>query len=180
MQTLYLIRHTAPDIAPGVCYGQLDIGLAASFADEARQVLAWLPPVELVVTSPLRRARILAEYLAQHRNCGLDTDARLMEKNFGAWEGRPWDAIERAELDAWAADVAGYVPRGGESAAQLAQRVRALLRDLAALPQCTIALSTHGGVIRTVLAEAAGVQVADILRWEIAYGTAIGVRLGTR
>ena len=25
MQTLYLVRHTKPDIAPGICYGQLDM-----------------------------------------------------------------------------------------------------------------------------------------------------------
>ena len=42
MQTLYLIRHTAPDIAPGTCYGQLDIGAADSFEEEASHVLRWL------------------------------------------------------------------------------------------------------------------------------------------
>ena len=32
---LHFIRHTRPDIARGVCYGQSDIPLAASFAEEA-------------------------------------------------------------------------------------------------------------------------------------------------
>lgn len=178
MQTLYLIRHTAPDVAPGLCYGQLDIGVGASFAEEARQVLGWLPPVELVITSPLKRARVLAEYLTRNRHCELQTDARLMEKHFGAWEGRPWAAIPREEVNAWAADVPGYAPPGGESAGQLAQRVRALLRDLARLPQQSIALATHGGVIRSVLAGAAGLPLAHTLSWELAYGTVIGVRLG--
>lgn len=35
---LHFIRHTRPDIARGVCYGQSDIPLAASFAEEAEDV----------------------------------------------------------------------------------------------------------------------------------------------
>ncbi len=92
---LYLIRHTRPDIAPGLCYGQLDIDLADSFAEEANHVLNWLPPLDLIITSPLLRTRKLAVYLAQELQCGLQTDARLMEKNFGAWEGCAWDNIAR-------------------------------------------------------------------------------------
>ena len=39
---LHFIRHTRPDIARGVCYGQSDIPLAASFAEEAEDVRAQL------------------------------------------------------------------------------------------------------------------------------------------
>lgn len=175
-QTLYLIRHTAPAVAPGVCYGQLDAGVASSFEQEAEQVLSWLPPVELVITSPLARARRLAEYLAQARNTELRADARLMEIHFGAWEGKEWNSIERKEIDAWAADLMGYAPPGGESAQQMAQRVRALLHDIGELPQQYIALSTHGGVIRTVLAQMAGMPLQKILQWEVAQGAVLALR----
>ena len=35
---IYLVRHTTPDIVPGICYGRQDLGLAASFDAEAAAV----------------------------------------------------------------------------------------------------------------------------------------------
>lgn len=176
MFTLYLIRHTTPHIAPGICYGQLDIGVTGSFEKEANDVLRWLPPVELIITSPLQRARRLAEHLAQAQRCELRSDARLMEKHFGAWEGRAWNDIARREIDAWAADVSGYVPPGGESAQQLMQRVQTCLHSVTQLPQRNIALIAHGGSIRAILAQIGGVALTDTLNWKIEYGAVVGVR----
>ncbi len=176
MKTLYLIRHTTPRIAPGICYGQLDIGVADSFDEEANNVLYWLPPVDLIITSPLQRARRLAEHIVQIQRCELRSDARLMEKHFGTWEGRAWDDIARHEIDAWAADVSGYAPLGGESAQQLMQRVQFFLRDVVQLPQQNIALVAHGGSIRALLAQIGDVPVINTLDWKIEYGAVIVVR----
>ncbi len=177
MQTLHLIRHTTPHIAPGICYGQLDLDVADSFAHEAAQTLHWLPPVELILASPLRRTRRLGEHLAHAQGCALRSDARLMEKGFGVWEGSRWDDIPRHEVDAWAADILGYVPQGGESARQLVQRVQHFLDEVAQLPQREIAVVAHAGSIRTLLALTAGIPLADTLAWQIDYGTVIGLRL---
>jgi alpha-ribazole phosphatase len=173
--TLYLIRHTRPDIAPGICYGQLDIGPAEGFVKEAKAILNWLPSLDLIITSPLLRTRRLAEHLAQQREVRVDT--RLMEKNFGTWEGRAWNDIARCEIDAWAADIMGYAPSGGESAQQVMRRVQSFLLDLAQLPQHNIALVAHGGTIRAILAQLAGVPLTDTLNWKIDYGAVIAVRV---
>jgi len=177
MQTLYLIRHTTPRIAPGLCYGQLDIDVADSFDEEARNVLRYLPSLELIIASPLQRTYRLAEHLAQASHCELRSDARLMEKHFGAWEGKAWDGITRGEIDAWAADVMGYAPEGGESAQQVMQRVQSLLRDVVQLPQQRIALVAHGGSIRALLAEIANVPLANTLNWKMEYGAVIAARI---
>lgn len=176
MQILHLIRHTRPNIAPGICYGQLDIGLADSFKEEADNILHYLPPLELILTSPLQRARGLAEHLAETQNCELRNDTRLMEKHFGAWEGRAWDDIARDEIDAWATDIMDYAPPGGESAQQLMRRVQTLLHDVSRLPQRNIALVAHGGSIRAMLTQIGDIPLADTLGWEIGYGGVIGVR----
>ena len=176
MRTLYLIRHTAPAIAPGICYGQLDMDLADSFDEEAERVLNWLPPVQLILTSPLLRARRLATQLASAQHCELRCDARLMEMHFGVWEGRAWELIPRDEIDAWAADVPGYAPPGGESALQLMQRVQRFMLDTACLPQQRIALVAHGGSIRALLASLCDKPLTELLSWELAYGAVIGVR----
>jgi alpha-ribazole phosphatase len=177
MQTLYLIRHTMPRIGTGICYGRLDIDVADGFEKEAQDVLHWLPPVELILTSPLLRAQRLAERLARERRCELRVDSRLMEKDFGEWEGKPWDDIPRSEVDAWAADILGYAPAGGESAQQLMQRVRNFLHDVAQLPRQNIAVVAHGGSIRAILALIGGVSLENTLEWKIEYGAVIGVRL---
>ena len=76
---------------------------------------------------PLRRCAELAASLP-HRP--LTLDARLAEMDFGAWEMQPWDAIPRAQIDAWADDLVDYHPGGGESVLQMALRVHAFYADL--------------------------------------------------
>lgn len=176
LKTLTLIRHTRTDIAPGICYGQTDVDVAHSFAVEAAIVSGWLHPPDLIITSPLLRTYRLAEYLATQHRCELRSHPGLMEINFGSWEGRVWSDIARSEIDAWSADVVHYTPPNGESAQQLMQRVQHMLQDLAQLPQRHIAIVAHGGSIRAVLAQLAGIPLAHTLGWQIDFGAVISLR----
>lgn len=160
---LHLIRHPRPLVAPGICYGALDVA-AEDAAAVAAVLRGELPPGLPLWSSPLRRCRELAEEL--HRQPVLD--ARLREMDFGAWEGRLWDDIPRAELDAWAADVAGYAPPGGESPLALQRRVLAFV---ATLPVAEAVLVTHAGVIRSLVAHVSGRPIADCLDFRPAYGS---------
>ncbi len=141
---LHLVRHPPPLIEAGICYGRLDVpaDLDRSAADALR---AELPPGLPVWSSPLRRCRQLAELL----HPGPAIDERLAEMNFGDWEGMAWDAIPRHELDAWAADVAGYAPPGGESPSAVQGRALAFVAGLA-VPEAVVV--THAGVIRVLVA----------------------------
>lgn len=141
---LHLVRHPRPRVEAGICYGQLD--LAAENVEAAACALRPRLPSGLPVwSSPLQRCRHLAEAL--HPSPRLD--ARLAEINFGDWEGRPWDAIPRQQIDAWASDVAHFVPPGGESPFMLQQRA---LDFVAGLDVPEAVLVTHAGVIRVLLA----------------------------
>ena len=173
LKTLTLIRHTTPDIAPGICYGQMDIDVAQSFAVEAATVSNWLAPPDLVITSPLQRTHRLAEYLAIQYQCKLHRHAGLLEMHFGDWEGKAWSNIARSEIDAWCADILNYTPPNGESAQQMMLRVQSLLQDLALLPQQHIAIVAHGGTIRAVLAQKASIPLSQTLDWQIDYGAVI-------
>jgi alpha-ribazole phosphatase len=176
LKTLTLIRHTKPDIVPGVCYGQMNIDVAQSFAAEAVAISDWLFPPELIISSPLLRTYRLAEYLAAKHRCGLRSHTGLMEMNFGDWEGRAWNDISRIEIDAWSADVLHNIPPNGESAQQMLMRVQGVLQELAQLPQQHIAIVAHGGSIRAVLAQLAGISLVQTLSWQIDYGSVIGIR----
>lgn len=159
---LYLIRHPRPRIAPGLCYGQLDVEIDDP-APLAAALRTQLPPGIPVMSSPLQRCLRLAQ--AIDPACG--TDERLMEIAFGDWEGRAWDDIPRPEIDAWAADLMGYCPPGGESALAMATRVR---ECLASLRHPRLALVTHAGVIRQILALAQGVALREMLDFPVEYG----------
>jgi len=141
---LHLIRHPRPLVEPGICYGRLDVAGEHPEVAAAR-LLRELPAGLRVYSSPLRRCRELAEHLQPQPII----DARLAEMDFGDWEGRAWDDIPRAELDAWAADVAGYAPPGGESPRQLQRRALAFVTGL---QEQEAVLVTHAGVIRVLMA----------------------------
>lgn len=149
--SLYLIRHTTPDIAAGVCYGLMDLDVAASFDDEAARLLARLPISGPVISSPLKRCRRLAEYLADRLQQPLSVDERLREMDFNRWEGRLWDDISRAELDAWSDDFLHARPHDGESVAMLRDRTLAVLGDIQAAHEKALVV-THSGVVRAAMA----------------------------
>jgi alpha-ribazole phosphatase len=176
VKILTLVRHTAPLVARGICYGQLDLDVAHSFAAEAAAIRHSLSPPDLIVSSPLLRTRKLGKFLAREYGCELRDDARLMEMHFGDWEGRAWHDIARAEIEAWSADVQNFAPPNGESAQCVMSRVQAMLQDLALLPQRHIVLVAHGGSIKAVLAQLAGIPLAVTLGWQIDYGSVIVVR----
>ncbi|NIF45694.1 alpha-ribazole phosphatase [Burkholderia sp. Tr-862] len=164
---LVLIRHPAVDVEPGVCYGRSDVPLAASADAGARAVrerLAALgaPLPEQVWTSPLIRCASIAERLAQALGVPLRRDAGWQEMDFGAWELQRWDDIDRAALDAWAADLMHACAHGGESVARFAARV-ARIADAVAQTDAPQWVLTHAGVIRALAAHALRVPLDTLL-----------------
>jgi alpha-ribazole phosphatase len=148
---LILLRHTRPEGGAGVCYGVTDLAPGPEWRREARRLAAQLPPFARIASSPLTRCLTLARALATARNVPLTTDPRLAEIDFGIWEGRRWDDLPRDQIDAWAADLMGARPHGGESVRMLETRVGPALDDYEADGALLV---THMGVIRAALARA--------------------------
>lgn len=165
---LWLVRHAQPLVEAGLCYGALDVAAdPAATAQTARALADALPAGIMLWSSPLQRCTQLAQaLLALRADLSVQTDARLVEMNFGRWEGRAWDALPRAELDAWTADFAHYRAGGhGESVTQVMQRVGQALDD-ARRGRRDQAWITHGGVIKAAGLLARGVnRVTDACDW---------------
>lgn len=185
---LVLIRHPAPAIGVGICYGKTDVPLAGDAAEAASGVAARLaalgvPLPQHVATSPLQRCANVAEGLARHFNCVCGIDARLQEIDFGDWEGQAWDAIDRAALDAWAADLRHARMHGGESVEQFEGRVGAWLEGcgvsmeapVAAQAPCVLAV-THAGVMRTIAALALAEPLETTLKWPLEMAAVVWLR----
>ncbi|MGB4468438.1 MAG: histidine phosphatase family protein [Azovibrio sp.] len=145
---LFLVRHPRPRLAPGICYGRLDLELAEPASQAAARLAPRLPPEIPLWTSPARRCRELAEALHPAPRM----DARLWEMHFGDWEGRSWNDIGPAALAQWAADPAGFVPPGGESGYQVLHRALDFVRELQRRGHASAVLIVHAGILRALLA----------------------------
>ena len=158
-----MVRHAQPLIAPGTCYGQLDIAADVAATRTCAQELAQVLPRGIAtVVSPLQRCEQLAQALRGLRpDLTYKTDTRLQEMNFGHWEGLAWAALEKTALDAWTGDFADY-PAGqsGESVTQFMRRVASAFDAL--VPGEDILWITHAGVIRA--AQLLGRGVRQVLR----------------
>lgn len=141
---MIFLRHPRPAVAPGICYGRTDLDLGPEGAADIKAALAATPLTAQVIASPARRCRALAEGLAARDRVELTLDPRLWELDFGAWEGRAWDQIDRAESQPWSADPWTLAPPGGETFADLHTRIAEALTGLAP----GTALVCHAGPIR--------------------------------
>jgi alpha-ribazole phosphatase len=148
-----LIRHLAPLIAPGICYGRLDIAVDPSAHGQMSRIASdrGLHGAKRVWTSPAIRCRNLAEAITTTLAVPLSVDHRLLELDFGAWEGQTWDEIGRAGLDEWARSVLAFAPPGGESGADLIARIRDVHTELRRLGQDCVIVS-HGGPLKILQA----------------------------
>jgi broad specificity phosphatase PhoE len=166
--------------------GQLDIPLNARGREQARSVgrtlgariraeIEQLEAAGAFIASPLMRARETMEIardaigLAPH---AYRLDAVLKEISFGAWEGSTWAEIEARypkDVRARSKNKWDFAPRGGESYAMLAERLRPWLDGLAG----DAFVVSHGGVARALMALIAGVAPAKAADAPIAQGRAL-------
>ena len=153
---LWLVRHAAPLVAPGTCYGALDVPADVQATRAAAERLATaLPPGARVAHSTLQRCELLAHDLQALRpDLTFAPDARLREMDFGRWEGQTWEAIGKSAIDAWVARFATHAPGGGESLAHMLHRVAAALqtaREWRTNQRAEdVVWITHAGVARCV------------------------------
>ena len=156
MARLWLVRHAAPLVAPGTCYGALDVAADITATRAAAQRLAReLPPQTRLVHSTLQRCELLAQSLqALRHDLTPKPDARLREMDFGRWEGLTWDAIGKSAIDSWVSGFATHAPGGGESLAHMLHRVAAALQTArewrAEQGVKEVVWITHAGVARCV------------------------------
>jgi broad specificity phosphatase PhoE len=125
---------------------------------------------ERVVASPLRRAVETARLIVPGREP--ETDARLLEMDYGAWEGLTYEQVTARDGPArllWEADPASLACPGGESGNDVATRVRSFLEAAidgaeADMADHKILVVGHSTTDRILLCVALGVPVRDFRR----------------
>ena len=171
---VYLIRHTTPAISPGLIYGRTDVALAETFVQEKKLILAQLPPnLDAVYSSPSTRCTRLAGTIGD--NFIVDKD--LYELDFGEWEGKTWDTIDRAASDFWMEDFVNRCPPAGETMRQMQTRVLAFWDRLIKLDYKSAAIFTHAVVIRILSAFLNNLPLQKAFDLKVAYGQVFKVEI---
>ena len=166
----YFIRHGETDWnAERRVQGHVETELNARGHEQARAIARRLKELEpdispfTLYASPMRRVRQTLAYILDVY--GLDEsavtfDERLRERDFGIWEGTVWDELIKAGVNPWETprDYYFWRPEGGESYADVAERIRAFLSDMRE-PAIIVA---HGGIHRVLRGEMLGLPPEEV------------------
>jgi broad specificity phosphatase PhoE len=162
----------------GLLQGRVDVELSERGLAQAALVANRFAgaPITAVVCSPLQRARQTAAAIAAVTGCDVEVDERLLELDYGEWDGRPLAEIRPERWAAWRAD-SNFAPPGGESLVAVTARVESFCRDRLAVDDRVIAVS-HVSPIKAAVAWALGVDEGVTFRMQLGLAsiTAIGAR----
>jgi broad specificity phosphatase PhoE len=174
---VFLIRHGVTDWhASGRVLGQRDIPLSAdglAQADGVARLLEGIPLAELIA-SPLARATQTAETIGRRFSLDVARDPRLIDFRLGRWTGMTYDEISaNEEYQRFLADPLSERIPDGESLAEIrARAVSAVEQALEDSPSGdAIAIVTHAGIIRVVLAHYLGSHPANYHRIRVSPGS---------
>jgi alpha-ribazole phosphatase len=172
---IYLIRHTTPKIDKGICYGQSEIQLADSFNSELETMRSILPKTfDVLYSSPSMRCFQLAALLRAKKKFG---DDRLLEMDFGDWEMKAWDTIDKNILDVWMKNYVTMRVPNGESFMDLHNRVCGFFHELLQKNYQRVALVTHAGVIRCIVTKLLKMSFTDAFTIKVDYASVKKIKL---
>jgi alpha-ribazole phosphatase len=173
---LWLIRHPEPEVEPGTCYGSLDLKLSPRGLEHASEIASALAsePFAAIYTSPLERCWRMAEILASGRTCPVKRVDALREMDLGECEGCQYEDLAERYPDIfreWLERPASVRFPGGETFLELRERALGALREiLARHAGQTVAMVTHAGVVRAILADTLGIAPDHLFRLGQRYG----------
>lgn len=175
--TVLLVRHGVTDWhAEGRLLGQRDLPMNDEGQAQAARAADTLAQLSLadVVSSPLQRALATAEAVAAPHDIQVARDPRLRDLDVGKWSGMSYrDIADTTEYQDFLADPTSERIPAGESLLDVQSRaVAAVEQALADSPSGdAIAIVTHAGVIRVLLAHYLGSAPGNYHRIRVSPGS---------
>ncbi|MDQ1511525.1 MAG: alpha-ribazole phosphatase [Actinomycetota bacterium] len=159
--------------------GRADVELSARGLEQVARLATRLSTSEIaaVYSSPLARARQTAMAVAAVAGCEVEADDRLIELDYGEWDGRPLGDIDASEWAAWRADPS-FAPPGGESLVAVTARIESFCRERLANPAVTVIAVSHVSPIKAAVCWA--LNVDERATWQMQLGLATITDIGAR
>lgn len=175
MTTLLLIRHgeSLANLHEIFC-GQTNYDLSETGYAQAQGTAEYVAShyrVSHVYASDLSRAYHTGEAVGRKAHCPVTAEPRLREIHCGDWEEAPFGEMLTRWPDSypvWLRDIGHVQCPGGESVPDVLSRVLpALLEIVQRHPDETVAIATHGTVIRALMCHLSGRDLSEMkdIRW---------------
>lgn len=146
---LYLIRHGEIEKRFLKRYiGSSDVGLSEDGRKQAIKLASFFNYilVDAIYVSNLKRAKQTAESIAKKINLKPQVDEKLNEIDFGPWEGKTTEEIEKLTRNQKDCSV---ITSGGETYLDFVKRVKSFFEEILSLYKNeTVIIVAHKGVIR--------------------------------
>ncbi len=175
--SILFIRHAeSAEWARQICHGTLDVPLSETGVEQARKLADHLEGTRLdaVYASPRSRALATAAAVAAKQDLEPVVREALAEIDFGVFEGRTFDEIAASHpmvYATWMREPASVRFPDGESFGDLQVRVTSEIEWIRRRHlEGSVAVVTHGGVIRAALAEILGLNGEAIFRMDQSWG----------
>ena len=159
--------------------GRADVELSARGLEQVARLATRLSTWDIaaVYSSPLARARQTAMAVAAVAGCEVEADDRLIELDYGDWDGRRLGDIGASEWAAWRADPE-FAPPGGESLVAVTARVESFCRDRLVNGDANVIAVSHVSPIKSAVCWALGVD--ERATWQMQLGLATITEVGAR
>ena len=182
MTRFLLIRHGAHAFGGDRVAGRLPVELSELGRTQVARMVERVSklPVAAVYSSPVRRAHQTANPLAKRLGLPLQTSDALAEIDYCDWTGKTLDELRPLELwKQWNAFRSGTRVPGGETMLEIQARVVAEMSRLRGVhPEQTVALVSHGDVIKAAVAYFLGGPLDLFLRLEISLASVSVIAIG--
>ena len=186
MTVFHLLRHGEIDLPePGCFLGQTDVALNARGRHQAR---FWREKFadqffSAVWCSDLARTTETAEAVFSGRSEPIHGCREFREIHLGKWEGVPRSRIRELYPALWKArgeDLAGFRPPEGESFGDVGKRVWPMVKRIAEITSGPVCIVTHAGVIRVLVCRFLGLDLSNLFRIHLDYGSLSIVSLSAK
>jgi alpha-ribazole phosphatase len=152
---IFLVRHGLP-VLQNALLGSTDSPLSDVGWSQLENAVKSLENIDTIISSPLSRCAAFAQRYASDNDLQLLIDSQWKECFFGDWDGRTYQSLYSDlpnEIDAFFSQPDKNTPPKGEKLAEFNGRVENALDNLLNnFKGQRVALFTHAGVIRTLVA----------------------------
>jgi broad specificity phosphatase PhoE len=172
------VRHGQTELnRGGRLQGRIDAPLSDHGAEQAAALARGLAsePVARVLSSPLRRARDTAAAIAARHGLVVEVDDRLIEIDYGSWDGRALTDVSPDDWAAWRNDPE-FAPPGGERLSDVTARAFSFCADV--LTDDLVVAVSHVSPIKAAVC--AALRVDERVTWRMQLEVASVTRIGRR
>lgn len=169
--SIVFVRHGhTRQTEEGKLYSDPSALLSENGLKQASNLAAFLPreSSEILLASTAQRVTGTADLVSRSLNLPVVLVPGLDEQNVGEWEGRSYLDIKKASPElykSWSSDPIRNRPPGGESIADLVERVGTSISNLINEHKGKrIVLVTHAGVIRSAVVSALQMPIDNFYR----------------